>query len=158
MKPSYKELEQRIHELERASFEHSVIEEELRESEEKFKTIFENANDLIIYVDKKGTITDVNKKLEDLFGYKTEEVMGKHFADFKMLSPDDLDKSISLFGDVIDGKPIRIAEFKASHRNGNAVYIEGNARLIIKDGIIIGVLTIIRDITKRKLAETELKK
>ena len=49
--------------------ERKVSEEALRESEEKFKTIFEYANDEIAYLDNFGNFIDVNTKVEEIFGY-----------------------------------------------------------------------------------------
>jgi len=51
----------------------------LNESEEKYRTIFESANDIIILLDENGNIVDVNDKLKDLGGWNRKEVIGKNF-------------------------------------------------------------------------------
>ncbi len=71
-KQSFEEWAQKIEKLEKTV---SL----LRESEEKYKTIFENANDEIIYLDNSGTVLEINDKCEKLFGLKREEVIGKKF-------------------------------------------------------------------------------
>ena len=69
------ELEQtrtRVAELEQ-------VEAALRESEEKYRTIFENVSDSITYVNKYGTIISTNNK-EEIFGRTPEEIVGKNFT------------------------------------------------------------------------------
>lgn len=133
--------------------------ERLRESEEKFKTIFENANDHIVYMGTDGIVIDVNPKVEDLFGYKREEVIGKKFYEFGALTPQDWQRCIDLSRDLIEGKAAqpRILELEAKRKDGTVVFIEVNPRLVVKDGEIKGILTICRDITARKREEALLR-
>jgi len=65
--------------------ERKRMEEALRESEEKLRTIFENVTDEIVYVDESGTVIDVNNRIEDIFGYTPEGVIGKNFFDIGYL-------------------------------------------------------------------------
>jgi PAS domain S-box-containing protein len=132
--------------------------EKLQESEEKFKTIVENANDEIIYVGMDGTIIEINDKCEELFGLKRKEVIGKNFAEFGYFSPEDMGKAIEDFNNLLKGGSPRMAEYRASRKDGHPVFIEVNPKVIEKDGEILGVLTIIRDITGRKHIEEELEK
>lgn len=157
-KPTYDELEEKI-ELLNDKVDNLTQEAEiLRESEEKFKTIFEYANDQIVYISEKGIIIDVNEKLEDLFGYKREDVIGKKFTEFDMVGFSDKDRSYNALQSLVSGNPAGMMEFEAYHKDGTRLYIEGNACAIQKDGKIKGILTVIRDITKRKEAEAELEK
>ena len=81
-------LKKKVALLEKKVAKAEKTEEALRESEEKFKTIFENVNDEIIYTTIDGTIVDVNDKVEDIFGYKREEIIGKNIAEIsRILSP-----------------------------------------------------------------------
>jgi len=57
--------------------ERKLFEEALRGSEMKLKTIFENANDEIVYLDQGGTILEDDNKVDDIFVYVAEEVIGK---------------------------------------------------------------------------------
>ena len=59
----------------------------LQESEEKFKTIFNNANDEIVFLDNRGIILDVNDRVREIFGYEREELIGRNFADINFLLP-----------------------------------------------------------------------
>ena len=151
------EIRQRIAELEMAKAERRRLEEELRECKEKLKTVFENANDEIVYTDANGTIIDVNKKIEDIFGYKPGEVIGKNYAEIGFLSAEDLQTAGEVITDIMSGKPGRILEFESFRKDGTKVSIEVNSKLIIKDGETRGFLNIVRDITERKQAERALR-
>ncbi|MDY6964716.1 MAG: PAS domain S-box protein [Halobacteriota archaeon] len=133
------------------------MQKELRESEEKFRTIFENANDEIVYLDKNGRIVDVNRRVEELFGYMREEVIGKNFVQLGILKPEDMLKMFNLFKDVVrDDKAVNLMEVEVRHKNGSFIIVEASSNLIKKDGKIDGILVVVRDITERKRAEIAL--
>ena len=52
----------------------------LKKTEEKFRTIFESANDCMMYLDRFGRILEFNEKAVRLFGTSKEEILGKHFT------------------------------------------------------------------------------
>ncbi len=132
-------------------------EDALRESEEKFKTIFNKANDEIIYVDINGVVIDVNKKMEDIFGYARNEIIGKNITDFEIFTPEAWEKNMELFNDVINGKPTRLIEYEVRRKDGLKLFVEANATVIKKDGKPVGIITIIRDITERRKMEQALR-
>jgi len=144
-------------ELQAAEAERSRLEEELQECRDKLRTVFENANDEIVYTDINGTIVDVNKKIEDIYGYKPEEVIGKNYAEIGFLSEEDLQTAGEVITDIISGKPGRILEFETFRKDGTKVFIEVNSKLITKDGEINGFLNIVRNISERKEAEKALR-
>ncbi len=155
--PTIEDLKIKVRELEKELKRQKKIEGELRESEEKFKTLFENANDELIYIDTEGRVVELNSKIEDLFGYTRDEVLGRKFTEFDFLKPEFLEQSLEILNDVISGKPMQgIIEFEGIHKSGRKVFFEGSSGLIKKEGEIQGVLIIIRDITERKKTEKEL--
>lgn len=133
-------------------------EEALRESEEKFKTIFENANDHIVYIDVDGTVIDINQAFEDILGYKREEVIGKKFYEFEALNSGDWQKAIDAANDLLEGKSVedQVFEFEAIASDGRTIYIEVNPKAVVKEGRIVGVLAITRDVTVRKQERDDL--
>ena len=159
-KPTDKELQKRIKALEQENASMAKAIEHLRESEEKFTTIFQNANDEIIYVGADGTIIDINHKVEDIFGYKREEAIGKKFYEFEVLSPAEWQRLIGLTQDLLSGKTsqTQVLEFEAKRKGGEKIYLEVNPRLIKRDGQTIGILAIIRDISTRKQEEELLRR
>lgn len=152
-KPSYEDLEARVQALEQEI-------ERLRESEEKFETIFEHANDHIAYVGMDGTIIEVNRKFEDVFGYRREEVIGRKFYDFGVLSPPDWQRCIDLANELLSGRVVasEAIEFEAMGSDGRRIFMEVNPRAVVKDGEVKGILAITRDVTARKREEELLRK
>jgi len=133
-------------------------EEQLFESEEKFRTIFENASDEIVYMDRNGTIIDINKE-KTLFGYDPEEIIGKHFTELDFVGL-DMKEMGSLFKDVVmmgDTSPVTTMELEFNHKNGRRVFAEVSTRVIKKKGEVEALLGIVRDVTERKKAEEKIK-
>jgi PAS domain S-box-containing protein len=137
------------------SSERKQTEEALRESEENFRNIFENANDTMIFLDIYGRILDANKKAVEVFGGSKEELLGKHFTKVGVFSPRDTPRVLSAFAKVLAGK---IGTFTVSIRNkrGKEMALEcsGSATKI---GDKLAVLVIGRDITERKRMEEALR-
>ena len=64
--------------------EQKKIEIALKESEEKYRTVFESANDIIILLDTAGKILDVNARIKDVGGYGSDELIGKNIGELTM--------------------------------------------------------------------------
>jgi len=129
----------------------------LLESEQKFRTIFENVNEEIIYLDKYGRIIDVNERVENIFGYKREEIIGKNFTQLGFFGLKNIPRMVKLFSEVARGSAPPLTEIEAKRKDGSPVFIEASARVVKKDGWIEGILAIIRDITERKQMEEALR-
>jgi len=137
--------------------ERKRAEEAFTESEDRFRTVFEEVADMITYVDIHGKILDVNNRVEDLLGYKRDEVIGKNFAKLGVLGLKDLPKMVTLFRDTIrDSEAVRMVELELKHKDGNRVFAEVSTRFIKKNGKAEGVVNIFRDITERKQADEAL--
>lgn len=125
-----------------------------------FKTIFELANDIIVYVDTLGRIVDVNGKVERVLGYKPEELKGASFAKLNLLSLKDAPKVLKLFGDAVIKGNVEISQTEARnimvlelrHKNGNMVLFEASTTAIQEGGKLKGFISIIRDITEQRQA------
>jgi len=134
-------------------------EERIRRSEEGFRIIFENINDTIVYLDNHGKIIDINNRVEDLCGYKRDEIIDKNFATIGVFRLKELPKMIKLFKDIIkNGKAINLFELELKHKNGNKIFVEVNTRFIKDNNKMKGMVIICRDITERKKADIKLKK
>ncbi|NQT74374.1 MAG: PAS domain S-box protein [Chloroflexi bacterium] len=135
-------------------------EEALRESEGKLREIFENVNDEIVYLDQSGTIVDLNNRIEDMFGYTRNELVGKNLGELELFSSEDLVEFATSFDNLIaesvPGESRFLKEFEAKRKDGSTVFVESSARLIERDGKPAGLLSVIRDITERKQAEEEI--
>jgi len=133
-------------------------EESLRESEEKYRTIFENVSDHIVYLDNNGTIISANDH-EETFGRKPEELVGKKYTELGHFDVKDVPKINKLFKEIITGKKtVNRMEFEVKNKDGNKIPVEASTTLVKKNGTIKGILCMIRDITERKKAEEVLRK
>ncbi len=135
--------------------ERKKIEEKLRESEEKYRNIVETANEGISIVDAEERITFVNKKIEDMFGYSSEELIGGSMWD--LLS----DESKTIIKQMLEKgwKNVNESfEIKFIHKDGYPVWTYTNSKsLFDKDGKFFGTMNLHTDITKRKEAEEALR-
>lgn len=148
------ETYRRIAELETAEAERKHMETKLRESEEKYRCLTENALDGIsVYRD---SILFVNDKLCELLGYTKEELYGMEVA--ALLVPEDRERVRRYITDRLAGREAPTHyETKIICRDGSIRHIEVAATRIIYKGQPAGQ-AVLRDITERKWAEEELKR
>ncbi|MGQ9565323.1 MAG: PAS domain S-box protein [Candidatus Bathyarchaeales archaeon] len=130
--------------------------EKLRESEEKFRNIFEGANDIIVYGDSTGRILGINRKGEEVAGVKREEIIGKHFWKLGLVSPKDVPKIMSRLKSRMMGKPAEGFELVIKSKDGKERVLEVNVATLRKGLLPVGFLAIIRDVTERKQMMTKL--
>ncbi len=136
--------------------EHKQAEQEIRASEERFKTLTEDAPIGIYYNNFKGTFLYGNKKAEEIIGYKSEELIGKSFLKLKLLGPQYMIKAIKLLALNKKGKATGPDEFILNRKDGTQRLVEINTNVItIGDKRV--VLGMVQDITERKQAEVKLR-
>jgi PAS domain S-box-containing protein len=142
------------------------IETAVKENEEKFRTIFENANDVIVYVDKYAKVLEINDKVEKILGYKREELIGKNFLTMKLFSFDILKlmtkgfKNALLNNETSDdpsGKIYNNLRLQVKRKDNSTAVIETNSTLIRKNNKFAGFLSIIRDVTAQEESLIALK-
>ena len=132
------------------------LERKLRESEEKFRSLYENTPFSIVLLDSKGVIVDLNPRSAEVFGYKKEELIGKKFKDVPVIHPNYLPKIIELFKKFIKGEIVHRIDLQASRKNGSHIWVNLQAGLINIGGETY-VQAIFNDITLKKEAEILIK-
>jgi diguanylate cyclase (GGDEF)-like protein/PAS domain S-box-containing protein len=130
-------------------------EEALRESEERYRELFENANDVVYTHDLSGNFTSLNKTGERVTGYTREEATRLNIAG--VVVPEHLELARRMIGQKQEGDESTRYELEITAKDGRRVPLEISTRLIIKDGRAVGVQGIARDITERKQAEAQLR-
>jgi PAS domain S-box-containing protein len=130
-------------------------EEALRESEERYRELFENAKDAIYVQDLRGIYTSVNRAAEKLSGYTRNEIIGKHFEQF--VAPEYLPLVRTNFAKKLVDKEQTAYEVDVLAKDGQRVPVELNSTLIFEHDVPVGIQGIARDITKRKRAEDDLR-
>ena len=132
--------------------ERKKAEETLRESEEKYRNLFESAMDAIVTLDLKGSITAVNSSVLR-FGYEKEDLVGKNILDF--VSKEYWPAVMRDFSKVAQGEPAK-NEVELAVPTGK-ILVEYHAGAIAKENNVAGVLINIRDVTERKKSEELLR-
>jgi PAS domain S-box-containing protein len=135
--------------------ERSKMERKLRESEEKFRDLFENANDAMIHLDGSGRILDVNRRTIEVFGGTREELIGKHFAKLDIFSIKETPMLMRNFADVLTGKKARL-DVSIKNKKGQDIALECSVSLV-KTGELVYIVVIVRDVSERKKTEEELR-
>lgn len=122
----------------------------LTESEEKFRTMVENSNDMIWTLDKEGNFIYFNKIAEEVTGYKLKDWAGKSFA--PLIHPDDLPNVADIFKEVLNGMSMQY-EVRIYGKNGDEVTLSVNSAPIKEEGTVTGTVSFGRDITRLKKME-----
>jgi PAS domain S-box-containing protein len=132
------------------AIERKRTEAALRESEERYRGLFENAKDAIYVHDLNGTYTSVNRAAEKLSGYSRTQIIGKSFAAF--VAPEHLHQVRENMWKKLSDHGETSYEMDFIARNGSRVPVEVSSRLIYENGTAVGVQGMARDITERKRA------
>jgi len=140
----------------RDATERKQMEEELKESEERYRDLVQNALDIIFTVSLDGTITSLNAAFETITGWSRSEWIGKPFA--TIVHPDDLPLAMKLFQDAIQQKASGTLEARIVAKSGEYLQVEVNSTPLTQKGRVVGFWSIARDLTERKRMEEELRK
>ncbi|HSP55660.1 MAG TPA: PAS domain S-box protein, partial [Dehalococcoidia bacterium] len=128
-------------------------EEALRESEEKYRDLVENSNEIIYTLDASGVVTYISPAVKQLGGYEAEEVIGKTSLSF--VHHDDLGDVAASFQRTVGGHP-EPSEYRLRKKSGDYTWVQTSSRPIFDGERIAGLRGLIVDIDKRKRAEEAL--
>lgn len=126
----------------------------LKESEERFRDLFENAHDLIQSVEPDGTFNYVNPAWKETLGYDEKDL--EKLRVFDVIHSDYLDEFIIYFEEVLKGQVVKGFETVLETKSGGQVIVEGSSSCRIIEGQPAVVRTIYRNITTRKEAEAKV--
>ena len=126
--------------------------------EDIYRLIFENVQDEIILINRYGKVIEVNQRIEDIYGFKREDIIGKHVTKLGMFGLKELPMLIKYFKNAVKGKTINPLELKIKHKDGHVIPVEVSTCSIIKNDKTIVFMSIVKDITKRKLQEEHLQR
>jgi two-component system cell cycle sensor histidine kinase/response regulator CckA len=136
--------------------ERKRAEMELRESEEKYRTVVEGSSDAILMLDRDREIVSSNRAFLDLFGYKQDEVAGQSV---RIIHPSD--SSFRTFGQaaypIIESRRSFRAEWEFARKDGKIIPAETVTSIMNgPDGSTRGYVAIIRDITEKQQIQSQL--
>ncbi|MBW1837532.1 MAG: PAS domain S-box protein [Deltaproteobacteria bacterium] len=140
-------------ELELEVAERMQAEETSRESEEKYRELVENINDVIYSTDENGIVTYISPLIEGVMGYHPSEIIGKKFADF--IHPEDLTIVMNKFVEIVAGN-LGPTEYRLLAKSGKFRWIRSSSRPVYKEKSFVGLRGLFVDVTKIKEMEHQL--
>ncbi|MEW6187136.1 MAG: PAS domain S-box protein [Thermodesulfobacteriota bacterium] len=134
--------------------ERRKTEEQLRESEERYRDLVENINDVLYLLDKEGKVQYISPAVERMFGYKPEEVVGQTFL--KFIEPEDYTNVTAILQKAyVTHVAFENIEVRLFNKSGETRWVRSSNRLMIDKDKFIGIRGILTDITTRKKAEEQ---
>ncbi|MBX7222486.1 MAG: PAS domain S-box protein [Blastocatellia bacterium] len=133
------------------------MEKALRATEQRFRDLFENANDIIYTHDLQGNFIDVNRAGETLSGYTKEELVRLNIAD--LVRPDDLERVRFMIQRKLDGEQFTTYEIDFRAKDGTFIPVEISTQLVRSEtNEPIGVQGVGRNITERRHMQDALER
>jgi len=132
-----------------------LAEKLLRESEDRYRDLFENARELIQVVAPDGSLLYVNRAWRETLGYKEEEVAGLSL--FQVIHPESRAHCQDLFRRLLAGEKLERIEAEFLARSGQRIVVEGSCSCRFQGGQPVFLRAIFSDITARREAEAEIR-
>jgi two-component system, cell cycle sensor histidine kinase and response regulator CckA len=128
----------------------------LRESQERYRALFDRSLDCVYLTDFEGRFLDANQAALDLLGYQRDDIPGISFA--SVLSDNQLSLAFQVIQEILaTGQQKRLTEYRVRRRDGSEVQVETHSSLIYRDNVPVAIQGIARDITERKQLEAQLR-
>ena len=128
----------------------------LRHSEAHFRSLIENALDIITVVDVEGRILFISPSVKRIIGYEPHELVGQSI--FSMVHPDEIPVAAENFTNVMqkDRTLFDPAEFRVRHKDGSWRRVESVSENLLDDPAVGGIVLNSRDVTERRRVEEAL--
>ncbi len=134
----------------------SLIDDKLKRSEERFRTLIENSSDAITVLNADGTLRYESPSMSRILGYEPGATMGK--TSFELVHPDDLPQVAKCLSKLLESPGgTEQLDVRVQHKDGSWRTLEVVARNLLDDPAIEGVVVSQRDITERKQAEEAIR-
>jgi two-component system, cell cycle sensor histidine kinase and response regulator CckA len=131
--------------------ERKRLEIALRQSEERFQELFENAHDMIFTLDTEGNFTSINNSAVQIMGWSKEEAKKLNLK--QIVAPEHLNVCRQMMSRIVNEEPMPQFEISVFRKDGEKVILEASARLIRSGGQKESVQGIARDVTERRYLE-----
>jgi PAS domain S-box-containing protein len=131
--------------------------EALAESEEKYRLFFENLTDVLLHFDTNMKIIDVSPSIETHLGYHPDELKGKFYPSLGLIPEELLPQALENTKRLFAGKQVGTFEYPFVAKDGSRVWGEVSSKQVYRDGEVVALYSLVRDIHDRKLAEIDLR-
>ncbi len=129
----------------------------LRESEERYRLHFENVSDVIYSIDREMKVTDISPSVEMLLGYTPEELIGRSIPELNVLAPESMEQAMSDSMRVLEGGRVASSVYRFIARDGTEKWGEVSGAPLVRDGEVVALVSVARDITERMRMEEQLR-
>lgn len=126
------------------------VQEDLEASEDRYRSIVENASELIMLTRADGVITYMSPRCRQITGYEPEEIVGRQV---NLAPPEDLPAAMERFKGALSGEPGRDAQSRIVTKSGEIRWISHSWSPIFRDGKLHTVVSVVSDITELKRIE-----
>lgn len=145
----FKDLEKRISALQ-------MISQEIGMLTQRYRLSLENSKEVIYSINRHYKITSISPSIEEVFGYKPQDYIGRPVADFgRMMTPGSWLQAESDIEFVLSGKSSVFSVYHFIARDGTVKFGEVSVSPLICDGKIMGIVFAVRDVTERRWMELE---
>jgi PAS domain S-box-containing protein len=135
----------------RFAVEREQKERALRQSEERFQELFENAKDIIFTLDLEGNLNSLNQSAVDVMGWSKDEALKLNIKN--LVAPEHHNLCRQMMQRIVNEEPLQQFEITLIRKDGKKILLDTSARLIQSDGRKTGVQGIARDVTERRHLE-----
>lgn len=134
--------------------ERARAEEALRQSERHFRSLIENASDMILALDREGRIRYASPSVERVLGHEPEQLQDREFSEY--LHPEDVAETMVALREKTSSSSALSTSFRLRHRDGSWRSLEAVARKLFEPGIPESLVVNLRDVTDRNLLQNQL--
>jgi PAS domain S-box-containing protein len=136
--------------------ERKIMEEALRTSEEKYRTLFESDPNYTILVGLDGVILDVNNAAVNFAGSSKEKLIGEKFTELGLFLEEEIDLQLKNFTRTIQTRMIQAFQCRVFNKGGGISWIESRLVPLEKEGVLHSILVIATNVTDKKIATDNL--
>jgi len=135
--------------------ERKRAEEALRESEERYRALFERSLEMVYLCDFEGNFIDANDSALELIGYTKKDIKSLNFS--SLLDKDQLPRAFEAAEEILKtGSQRDLTEYELRRKDGEHIFVESKGALIYRDGKPYAIQGIARNVTERKRAQEAL--
>jgi len=125
------------------------LERRLRSSERRLRLLFENVRDVVCHFDQSLRLISVTPSVEELLGYRPEELIGRRLTEMDIVAPTSLPAVLTDAQAALEGDVLSVAVYELRARDGSPRHVEVCGEPVIEGDQCTGIIAVLRDVTAR---------